>query len=217
MAGFFTQLPKTAQIYIATVVAIGILAVVHAVSSLIQSAFGPEWLVLAALTVVTGSFSIKIPAVNARLSASDAFVFSAILLFGDSAATVVVALETLILTSWQPGRSRSLPRAMFNVSAGAISVWIAARAFAALAPGGILETTGLQELLIPVIALAITYFIVNSWLVAVALAFERHTSAWRVWREHFTWLSLNCLAGASLALLLVTYTRDLNLTAVGVI
>src|SRR5687768_7753533 len=183
MAGFFTQLPKTAQIYIATVVAIGILAVVHAVSSLIQSAFGPEWLVLAALTVVTGSFSIKIPAVNARLSASDAFVFSAILLFGDSAATVVVALETLILTSWQPGRSRSLPRAMFNVSAGAISVWIASRAFAALAPGGIrLETTGLQELMIPVMALAITYFVVNSWLVAVALAFERKASAWRVWR-----------------------------------
>ena len=61
------------------------------------------------------------------------------------------------------------------------------------------------------------YFAVNSWLVAAALGFERRTSAWRVWRQHFIWLSLNYLAGASLALLLVTYTRGLDLTAIGVI
>jgi putative nucleotidyltransferase with HDIG domain len=53
--------------------------------------------------------------------------------------------------------------------------------------------------------------------VAIALGFERRTSPWELWRRHFTWLSLNYLAGASLALLLVTYTRGLDLTAVGVI
>src|SRR5687768_1137867 len=151
MSGLFTELPRTAQLYITSIVILGVVAVLHAVASLIEAPVGAEWLVLAGLTVVTGSFSIKVPKVNARLSASDAFVFSAILLFGVNVATVIVALETLILTSWQPGRSRSLLRAMFNVSAGAISVWVASRAFAALAPGGIrLETTGLQELMIPV-------------------------------------------------------------------
>jgi putative nucleotidyltransferase with HDIG domain len=218
MSGLFTELPRTAQIYITSIAVIGVFAVLHSVASLIKGPVGVEWLVLAGLTVVTGSFSIKVPKVNARISASDAFVFSAILLFGANVATIIVAVETLILTSWQPGRSRSLPRAMFNVSAGAISVWVAAQTFAALTPPGArLEAIRLQELLMPVVALALTYFAVNSWLVAVALGFERKTSAWHVWRQHFTWLSLNYLAGASLALLLVTYTRGLNLTAVGVI
>ena len=218
MSGLFTELPRTAQIYITSIVIFGIAAVGDAVASLIQAPVGAEWLVLAGLTVVTGSFSIKVPKVNARISASDAFVFSAILLFGVHVATVIVAIETLILTSWQPGRSRSFPRAMFNVSAGAISVWVAAHTFAALTPPGArLEAIRLQQLLAPVVALALIYFAVNSWLVAVALGFERRTSAWLVWRQHFTWLSLNYLAGASLALLLVTYTRGLNLTTVGVI
>jgi putative nucleotidyltransferase with HDIG domain len=218
MSGLFTELPRTAQTYIASVVLLGVITVGHAVALVIGSDIGPEWLILAGLTVVTGSFSIKVPAVNARLSASDAFVFAAILSFGPYVATIIVAVETLILTSWQPGRSRSLPRAMFNVSAGAISVWAAAKIFAALTlPVAPLESMRLQQLLIPVVALALTYFAVNSWLVAIALGFERKTSAWRIWRQHFTWLGLNYLAGASLALLLVTYTRGLDLTAVGVI
>ena len=35
-----------------------------------------EWLVLAALTTLTGSFTVRIPTIAARISVSDAFVFA---------------------------------------------------------------------------------------------------------------------------------------------
>jgi putative nucleotidyltransferase with HDIG domain len=218
MQGLSTELPRGGRAYVATVLLFGVAAVIYAATGLVRQPIQHGWLVLAGLTIVAGSFSIKVPSVSARLSASDAFVFAAILSFGPDVATLIAALEALVLTSWQRAGSRSILRALFNVSTGAISVFISARLFAAMVHTvGPPQDLALQELLVPTAVLAITYFSVNSWLVAVALAFERTASPWLVWRRNFTWLSLNYLAAASLALLVVTYVRNLDLTAVSVV
>src|SRR5205823_14721366 len=69
----------------------------------------------------------------------------------------------------------------------------------------------------PLIVFAVVYFGLNSWLIALAVAFERRSSPYRIWRENFLWLSLNYFSGASVALLLVVYTRDVDLRFIGVI
>ena len=74
-----------------------------------------------------------------------------------------------------------------------------------------------DRLLVPVFVLALSYFAINSWLIAIALAFERKGSALDIWRRNFLWLSLNYLGGASVALVLVSYLKVVTLTAVGVI
>ena len=35
----------------------------------------------------------------------------------------------------------------------------------------------------------------------------------KIWRENFVWLALNYFGGASVAALLVSYTRDLDYTS----
>jgi diguanylate cyclase (GGDEF)-like protein/putative nucleotidyltransferase with HDIG domain len=55
--------------------------------------------------------------------------------------------------------------------------------------------------------MAILYFLLNSVLVAWAVAFEKHVSALSVWRENFLWLSLNYFSGASVAALLLPYLQ----------
>jgi len=52
------------------------------------------------------------------------------------------------------------------------------------------------------------YFLLNSWLIAIAVALEQQGSAFRVWRTNFLWLSLNYFSGASVAALLVPYLQD---------
>ena len=97
-----------------------------------------------------------------------------------------------------------------------MAIWIASRVFEAMLPAQS-RTPQLQQLLFPVFVLALSYFVINSWLVAVALAFERKISAFEIWRRNFIWLSLNYFGGASVAILLVTYTRDLDLGALSAI
>jgi len=104
------------------------------------------------------------------------------------------------------------------IGLGAVTVAIssAARVLAWMLPVHPAASAPLEQLLVPVLALALSYFTINSWLIAVALAFERNTSAIEIWRRNFLWLSLNYLGGASIALVLVSYTRNVNLTAVSV-
>ena len=50
----------------------------------------------------------------------------------------------------------------------------------------------------------------------VAVGLAKKTSAIKIWREHFLWVSLNYFGGASVAALLVVYTRRFDWTALGV-
>jgi putative nucleotidyltransferase with HDIG domain len=206
-----------ARLYIATVVAMGTYVIGVSVYDLVVHPTRTQWLYLAGLTILTGSFSIKLPSINARISVCEAFVFAAVLFFGPPAATVIVALDTIILTSWSRGAGeRRRVRAIFNVSAGATAIWVGAHVFRLALP----ETPTspqLDELLIPVSLLATTYFAVNSSLIAIAVACEKALSPIEVWKNNFIWVGLNYVGGACVAMLLVTYRQSIDFTALSVI
>src|SRR5687768_4416296 len=201
------QLPlsRAAKLYIGAVIAAGVTTIALSTFSVITGNGRSDWWVLAALTLLTGSFSLKVPTVSARISVSEAFVFVGLLLFGKDVATLIVALDTLVLTSWLRGPSRSPLRALFNMSAGAVAISAAAALYAQMLPDGIGAQIQLERLILPVVVLASTYFAINSSLIAVALGFERRSSPINIWRRNFAWLVLNYLGGASVALLLYSY------------
>ena len=202
--------------YFGAVLVAGVAAVTTSVLQLLDQPLKTEWLILAGLTVLTGSFSIKLPSVSARISVSEAFVFAAVLLYGPAVATLIVALDTVILTSWKRGGRRSPLRALFNVSSGSAAIWISAHAFQLLLPVTS-SAPRLEQLLVPVLVLAVSYFAINSALIAIAVAAERSLSPFEVWQRNFAWISLNYVGGASVAMLLVTYQREINFTALSVI
>jgi diguanylate cyclase (GGDEF)-like protein/putative nucleotidyltransferase with HDIG domain len=140
---------------------------------------------------------------------SETFVFAAVLLFGPAAATMVVALDSLIISLWIFRSSRRAERVLFNFAAPAVAVWIAARVFYALAGIPPLSQTPqpIFGLVFPLLVLAVLYFLLNSWLIAVAVALEQRGSAFKVWRRNFMWLSLNYFSGASVAALLLPYLQ----------
>src|SRR6516225_6818738 len=121
------------RLYLACVIIAGATVVLYSLSDLLKHPVGYEWFILAGLTLLSGSFTVKVPTIPARLSVSETFVFAAVLLFGPSAATMVVALDSLVISLWIFRTSRRAERVLFNLSAPAIAVWIAAKAFYVLA------------------------------------------------------------------------------------
>jgi putative nucleotidyltransferase with HDIG domain len=211
-----SDLPRRARVYVAAVMLGGICVTAASVYDITRRPFDSSWLVLAALTLFTGSFSIKLPAIRARISVSEAFVFAAVLLFGPSVATIVVAFDAFVLTSWKRSTQRSRLRTLFNMSAGTTAIWTAAHLFSApLAQSH--ETARLDQLFLPVLALALSYFVANSSLIAIAIGLESGARPFDIWRRNFAWLGLNYIGGASVAMLLVNYTRRIDFAALGVI
>ena len=127
-------------------------------------------------------------------------------------------------SSWssppEPGVGTKDPlRVLFNVSSAALSIWIASKVFyyAAGIPPLASHEAPLHTLILPLALLSSTYFLLNSGTVAIAMAIQKRDSAIALWRTNFLGLAVNYFGGASLAALFVSYTRTIDLVALGVI
>jgi putative nucleotidyltransferase with HDIG domain len=200
---------RAGRVYLVVVICTGLTVLVRSLLTMWHQPVSIEWFVWAGLTLLSGSFTVKVPSIPARLSVSETFVFAAVLMFGPSGATIVVALDSLIISLWAQRRSHRTVRVLFNLSAPTISIWLASQIFFSLAGIEPLATIPrpILPLLFPLVTLAITYFLLNSWLIALAVAFEQGCSAVAVWRQNFLWLSLNYFSGASVAALLLPYLQ----------
>lgn len=205
------------KLFVTLVASIGSVVVGTAAVSLGTSEYRAEWAWVAALTLVSGYFTIKLPGIPSTISVSETFVIASVLLFGRDAGTMTVLLDALVITL--RFRKRHDPwQVAFNLSAGPISIWTGATVFSLLSthPES-LSDRELSTLLLPLLALTICYFLVNSSLVAIALGLERKRPPTAIWSSHLRWLSVNYFGGASLAALLVAYTKTVDVTAVGLI
>jgi putative nucleotidyltransferase with HDIG domain len=205
-----STLTDAGRIYVATVCTVGIAIVVHSLFVVTQNRVGYQWFVLAGLTLLSGSFTIRIPTIPARLSVSETFVFAAAILFGPSAATIIVVLDSLVISFWLRKSSRRPSRVLFNMAAPAIAVWAATHVFflTAHVPPLYQAPRPILSLVVPLLILATIYFLLNSWLIAGAVGFEQRVSPFTIWRENFLWLSLNYFSGASVAALLLPYLQN---------
>src|SRR4051812_17282650 len=194
----FTPAGKT---YLWSVIAAGFAVVGGSLYQVSVEPIGSQWFILATLTLISGSATVKLPSTHASISLSETFVFTAVLLYGPAAGTIIVALDGLIISFWiSKRRNEKRPhRALFNMSAPAVSVWVGAQLFflvAGIAPL-IKEPSPSSAILPALIVFALVYFSANSWLITIVIALERRLNPIKVWTNSFLWMSLNYLAGAS--------------------
>ena len=207
-------IPFVGRVYVWSVFALGLAAIAHSLLSIFIHPIDNQWLFLAALTIVSGSATVRLPKIPATISVSETFVFTSILLFGVAAGTLTVALDSLVISFWNLRKRPEPLRLVFNLAAPALSVWVASTLFyltAGIRPL-VEQQTQISELVLPLLLTTAVYFLINSWLTAIAIAFEQRGSPFPIWRQHFLWLSLNYFGGASLAALLVVSTQDIDLT-----
>src|ERR1700755_3342618 len=119
MIATFQDLRSSARAYPACVVFCGAVVIGHSVFQLVANPISNRWLILAVLTLLTGSFNVKVSSINAYISVSEAFVFASILLFGTPAGTATVLIECMVILLWIKKEGRLLHRVLFNLAAPA--------------------------------------------------------------------------------------------------
>lgn len=213
------DLPRFGRLYFSAVIVGGLLVISQSLYQLHREPIGYQWFLLAALTLISGSATVKLPASFASISISETFVFTAVLLYGPAAGTLTVTLDGLVISFWLAKRHQEAYRALFNMSAPAISAWCSSQLFfwASGIEPLVKQPATLNEILPALVLFAVTYFGINSWLITFVISLERQLNPVEVWRRHFIWLSLNYFCGASVAVLLVFYRRQIDIGYIGVI
>ena len=210
---------RAAQVYLACVIVTGMYVLATSIHSMAATPPDPRWAVLALLTVASAQLMLRMPDVPVSFSISDIFTFATALMFGPAAGAVVVGIDAAVLSTRLVRSERSATRYLFNVSAVAVAMSVSARSFFALShtpplaadPSVVIGHVGALA------AFAVLYFVLNTGLVAVAVALAGHQPLWRVWRGHFMPLWPGYVGGASAAglglFLVSTQNGDLRVLA----
>src|SRR5262249_15117978 len=124
-----SRLDPKARTYVAVVIAAGSAALIHSLWRIYAQPIRYEWLLLAALTLLSGSFTIRVPQVPSYISVSETFVILSVLRYGTAPATVIVAVEALVISLWLLRNPLIAYRVFFNMAAGAASIWLPSQVF----------------------------------------------------------------------------------------
>ncbi len=188
--------------YLYSVICLGLAAVAFSLIQLPNSGIGYQWLILASLTVLTSTCSIKIPAINSKISIGDTLYFTNVLLFGAPVGVVTAALDGLAGSIRTRSRSRRLQYTLFNLAAMACSAYVAGNLFFLLAPKGLLlrePDARYADMLLPLGTLAFAHYLVNSGSVAAIVSLERRNNIFAIWKDSFLWTSITYFAGVAAA------------------
>ncbi|MBP7775831.1 MAG: HD domain-containing protein [Acidobacteria bacterium] len=198
--------------YLTTIPVLGVALVGWSLNEAIATPPTSGWFVLTIATALIGAYTVKIPGLVVRLSLSEPTVFLSTLLYGPAAGTLTAAIDALVMSMRLVPRLRTPHRVLFNVGALAASVFAASLLFFRLSGLDPRAPTygAIEEFVGPLYAFALAVFLLNSWIVAVALGVERSESAVLIWARQFPWLAANYLASASIAAILVVFSQSID-------
>jgi diguanylate cyclase (GGDEF)-like protein len=194
----FRELPGAARIYVATVCVLGFLTLAVSVTRLTLS--DPLlFVVLGALAIATSAAKIELPLgrSDSNLSLSQAVNFWAMFALGIEPAVCIAAASGIAQCTLRTTTAAQLPhRVVFSIASLAVTVWLSSLAFGAVHGSG---PVGLTSLVRAAAVVAPLYFLLNTWLVAGAIALSTRQSLMPFWRRNFLWSAPSYLAGAALA------------------
>ena len=193
----FLALPLIAQFYVVIVTALGGVALAISLARLDTD----RWLLfggLLALTVATSAVKIELPLGRgaSNLSLAHAVNFWSLWTLGAAPTVIVAAVSAAAQSTLRTSVANPPHRVLFSVASLALTVWLASLPLDwALGP----ESGSLVGLLRAVAVVAPLYFLINTGLVAAAVAWSTHQGIVRVWQRNFLWSAPSFFAGAVLA------------------
>ncbi|MCA1651162.1 MAG: hypothetical protein LC753_13090 [Acidobacteria bacterium] len=195
--------------FVWTIVALGTLAIAAALAAVSHHPLLYEWLVLAAVTVVSGAATLRMPSTNVTITVSDVFVFSALILFGPAAATLTVAIDAFVM-SLRLAAAGALrpPIFLFNVAAPALAVSIAGSILYGWIDPRDSKSFQLVTLMGGLAVSAGVYFVLGTGLIAALMAIQRREPVVWMWRHRMLGLWPTYATGAYGAGLVAVYAHD---------
>src|SRR5207344_3459422 len=177
-------LPSRARWYILAVIVLG--AATVAVSVLVADVPRiPSLTFFIILSALTSAFKVQFPiATGTSMSVTYVVDIAALIVLGPHATMLVGAISGWVQSTFNqpPGKGNPRYRTLFNMAVLVLTIQAAGHVYLWLggSPSVDLRTMGLALL-----AMTLTYFLVNTAFVALAVAFTTDQPVYRIWRSDF--------------------------------
>jgi signal transduction histidine kinase/CheY-like chemotaxis protein len=205
--GSFSALPPVAQIYVSLIILVAAALFIEFFPRSL-----PQPLMFATLLGVacwTSAWKVNLPlpmANGSTLSVSYAACLTTLLLLGPEQAMVIAAAGFYTQCVYKPRAPSPLYRTVFSTAVAIITMTVTGLAYQTL--GGQILPSASFSLAKPLVGAVGTYFLMNTGLVAAAIALSTRRSFVGTWRHDFLWLGASYMvAGTAGCLAAVVVAR----------
>jgi diguanylate cyclase (GGDEF)-like protein/putative nucleotidyltransferase with HDIG domain len=175
----WVELPVKLKILILVLTCLAIPIAIMAGSELATGQHNSNWIVLLFLTVLTVPFFLFLPSFNASISVGDAYIMAIAMIYGTAPCIATTFCHTLLISIFAKRPNFYMYRVVFNTSSTICVAWLCSTIFHALNPIG----TSIPSLIIPAAVLVCTYFLANSILTSIAIAWSVGENIGKFWAK----------------------------------
>ena len=211
------MLPLPARIFVCSVIAVG--AVLLAYFFPLNSFREPSlFLLLLMLSSITSVFKVNLPLARSgsTMSVSYAVDFASLLLLGPNETMIVAAASAWSQCTFRIKERNPIYRTFFSMGCLVITVQAAGFIYGWVQPNPVTRNEGfgawIQTLPKPLVWAATTYFLINTAMVATAIALSTRQRIGKVWNENFLWSAPSYFVGAGAAALAVGIYNFVSVT-----
>ena len=193
------ELPRAARFYVGAVIVIGLVLMVVRLPDATFSQPG-LFVALLLLSSLTAALKVHLPLTTSgsTMSVSYAVDFASLLLIGPHETMLVAAGSAFSQCHLNSKERNPIHRTLFSVASLVITVQASGLAFHLL--GGTTEAAmTLSGLARPLVGAATVYFLLNTGLVATAIALSTRTPIVSTWHNNFLWSAPSYFVGAGSA------------------
>ena len=168
------------------------------------NSFSPQWGLLALASVSVATINVRLPKLSVVISMGDVFIILILMQFGPAPALltywadIVVAHGADLFRRYGRNFAKKVVwyKWLFNFACCAISTWVMFVVYGATES---LNLSSPFDLLVGLLAIAISWFCINTVTISLALSFWTNRRFWSVWREGISLYLLNFLGSAAAA------------------
>jgi diguanylate cyclase (GGDEF)-like protein/putative nucleotidyltransferase with HDIG domain len=188
-------LPIPARIFVSLAIAIGAVLLAYYMPYRSEAPVG-TFVVLLALSSITSVFKVTLPLARSgsTMSVSYAVDFAALLLLGPNETMLVAAVSAWSQCSFRIKERNPAYRTLFSMACLVITVQAAGHVYIWL--DGVPGVFNPWTLAKPLVGAATAYFLINTFMVATAIALSTHQNVLKVWNENFLWSAPSYFVGA---------------------
>ena len=182
----FAALPVAARVYVAGVFIAGAVAAATFLPTHINRPILFSVLLVVGYLTSTWKVNLPLPLANgSTLSVSYAADLMSLLVVGPEQAMVVAMTGAWAQCARLPKRGYPFYRTIFSVAAVALTMRAVAVTYTWL--NGTPAPASLADLAKPLVGVIAVYFVINTGLVALAIALATRQWMWPIWRDNFLW------------------------------
>ncbi|MQA31037.1 MAG: PAS domain S-box protein [Luteitalea sp.] len=197
------EVPPGARWYILAVIALGALTFALLIRHATFTPVGPL-LLLIVLSSLFSAFKVQFPiASGSNMSLSYIVDIAALILRGPHAAMIVGAASGWSQSTFKVKVRNPLYRTLFNMACLILTAQASGQVFQHLGGTPVLSSASVA----PLLGMAVTYFIVNTVPIAIAIALTTDQSAWGIWKTDFASSAANYIVGAIAAVVVIEVTE----------